>query len=274
MADRYPPPIPKARILVVDDEPTVRAVITRALALMGYRVDEAASGSQALARLSLVPYDLMLLDLRMPGMDGVQVMKWVEEAQPGLLVIVLTAHASLESAIAAVRAGAANYLLKPCSIRDIQAAIARALQHRQKALHRQHLVGVIAEAVEALQAKEEGDVLASPERPLRFLHCGPVALDLEKHLVVVRGPDDAGSLNTELTASEAALLAYLMQHPDTVFSCRQLARAALGYDVSEREAGIIVRPHISRLRNKIEPDPVHPRLIRTIRGKGYLFSPS
>lgn len=117
-------------------------------------------------------------------------------------------------------------------------------------------------------------MLASPERPLRFLHCGPVALDLEKHLAVVRGPDDAGSLNTELTASEAALLAYLMQHPDTVFSCRQLARAALGYEVREREAGIIVRPHICRLRKKIEPDPVHPRLVCTIRGKGYLFSPS
>ena len=154
MADRYPPPIPQARILVVDDEPTTRSAITRALALMGYRVDEAASGSQALAKLGLTPYDLMLLDLRMPGMDGVEVMKWVEEAQPGLLVIVLTAYASLESAIEAVRAGAANYLLKPCSIRDIGAAIARALRRRQKDLHRQHLVGVIAEAVKALQAEE------------------------------------------------------------------------------------------------------------------------
>jgi DNA-binding response OmpR family regulator len=216
----------------------------------------------------------MLLDLRMPGMDGVEVMRWVEEAQPGLLVIVLTAHGSLESAIAAVQAGAANYLLKPCSIRDIEAAIARALQRRQKDLRRQHLVGVIAEAVEALRAEEERDMVASPERPVRFLRCGPVVLDLEKRLVAVRGPDNAGSLNAELTASEAALLAYLVQHPDTVFPCRQLARAALGYDVSEVEASGIVRPLISRLRKKIEPGPAHPRLIRTIRGKGYIFSPA
>ena len=273
MADRHPPPIPQARILVVDDEPAARAAITRGLALMGYRVDEAASGSQALAKLSLLPYDLMLLDLRMPGMDGVEVMKWVEEAQPGLLVIVLTAHATLESAIAAVRAGAANYLLKPCSIRDIEAAIARALQRRQKDLDHQHLVGVIAEAVKALQAEEGRDMLSSPERQMRFLRCGPIVLDLEKHLAVVRRPDDAGSLNTELTTNEVALLAYLMQHPDTVFTCRQLARAALGYDVSEREAEAIVRPHISRLRKKIEPDPDNPRVVRSIRGKGYLFSP-
>ncbi|MCK4452331.1 MAG: response regulator transcription factor, partial [Anaerolineae bacterium] len=271
MADRHPPPIPQARILMVDDEPTTRSAITRGLTLMGYRVDEAASGSQALDKLSSLPYDLMLLDLRMPGMDGVEVMKWVEQAQPGLLVIVLTAHASLESAIAAVQAGAANYLLKPCSIRDIEAAIARALQRRQKALHRQHLVGVIAEAVEALQVGGKQDTLAPSDRPLRFLRCGPVALDREKGMAAVRGPDDAGSLDTKLTTSEEALLAHLIQHPDTVFSCRQLARAALGYDVSEREAQDIVRPHIARLRKKIEPDPAHPRLIRTIRGKGYLF---
>jgi DNA-binding response OmpR family regulator len=273
MSDHHPPPIPQARILVVDDEPTMRAAITRGLTLMGYRVDEAASGSQALAKLSLLPYDLMLLDLRMPGMNGVEVMKWVEGAQPDLLVIVLTAHATLESAILAVQAGAADYLLKPCSIRDIEAAIARALQRRQKVLYRQHLVGVIAEAVEALQGEEERDTLASPERPMRFLRCGPVSLDLEKCLVVVRKPDDAGSLNAELTTSEVALLTYLMRHPDTVFSCRQLARAALGYDVSEREAQDIVRPHVSRLRKKIEFDPYHPHLIRTIRGRGYLFSP-
>ena len=274
MADHCPPPIPQARILVVDDEPTTREAIVRGLILMDYRVDEAASGSQALDKLSALPYDLVLLDLRMPGMDGVEVMKRVQETRPGLLVIVLTAHASLESAIVAVQSGAADYLLKPCSIRDIEAAIAHALQRRRKDLTRQHLVGVIAKAVEALQVEEERDTPASPDRPVRFHRCGPVALDLEKHLAVVRGPDDVGSLNTVLTTSEAALLAYLMQHPDTVFSCRQLARAALGYDVSGREAQRIVRPHIFRLRKKIEPDPAHPRLIRTIRGKGYLLSPS
>jgi two-component system alkaline phosphatase synthesis response regulator PhoP len=272
MAHGDPPPIPQARILVVDDEQTTRAAIARGLELMGYRVDEAASGSQALAKLSLTPCDLMLLDLRMPEMDGVEVMKWLQEAQPDLLVIVLTAYASLESAIEAVRAGAANYLLKPCSVRDIEAAIAHALQRRQKELQRQHLVGVIANAVAALQRAEKWDMPGSSEWPIRLMRCGPVTLDLEKHLVVTSGPDDAGSLNAELSTSEVALLAYLMQHYDSVFSCQQLARAALGYNVSEREAQAIVRPHISHLRKKIEPDPVHSRLIRTIRGKGYLFS--
>lgn len=274
MAHNDPPPIPRARILVVDDEPTTRTAITRALSLRGYQVHEAASGSQAIAKLSRVPYDLMLLDLHMPGMNGVEVMRWVEKAQPGLLVIVLTAHGSLESAIAAVQAGAANYLLKPCSIRDIEAAIARALQRRKKDLRRQQLLGVIAEAVEALRTEEERDMVTSPKQPARFLNCGPVVLDLEKRLATVRKPDNAGSLHAELTASEASLLAYLLRHPDTVFSCRHLARVALGYNISEGEAQVIIRPHISRLRKKIEPDPDHPRLIRSIRGKGYVFSPA
>lgn len=274
MANHDPLPIPQARILVVDDEATTRGAIARGLALMDYRVDEAASGSQALDKLSSLPYDLMLLDLRMPGMNGVEVMKKVQEIQPGLLVIVLTAHASLESAIAAVRTGAADYLLKPCSIRDIGVAIAHALQRRQKDFRRQRLVGVIAEAVEALQAEEELEMLAQPELSERFLRCGPVTLDRDKNLAVVRRPDDAGSLNTELTTAEGALLAYLMQHPETIFSCLQLARSALDYDLSHREAQRIIRPHISRLRKKIEPDPAHRHLIRTIRGKGYFFSPT
>jgi DNA-binding response OmpR family regulator len=272
MSERYPPPIPQARILVVDDEPITRGTIARGLALLGYQVDEAASGSQAIAKLSRTPYDLMLLDLQMPGMSGVEVMNWLEKAQPDLLVIVLTAHASLESAIAAVQAGAANYLLKPCSIRDIGAAIARALERRQEELRRQHLIRVITEAAEALRAGKRRDLPVPTEQPMRFLRCGSVVLDAEKHLVVVGGPEDVGSLTAELTTNEVALLAYLMQHPDTVFSCRQLARGALGYSVSESEAQDIVRPHISRLRRKIERDPAHPRLIRTIRGKGYVFS--
>ncbi|MGB9594534.1 MAG: winged helix-turn-helix domain-containing protein, partial [Anaerolineae bacterium] len=76
------------------------------------------------------------------------------------------------------------------------------------------------------------------------------------------------------TGNEMALMAQFLRNPDTVFSCRRLAKAALGYEVSEREAAEIIRPHISRLRRKVEPNPAKPRVIRTIRGKVYLYSPS
>jgi DNA-binding response OmpR family regulator len=267
------PPIPKARILVVEDEATTRKAITRALNQMGYQADEATSGGHALDKVSSLSYDLMLLDLRMPGIDGVEVMRRVHKTHPDLLVIVFTAHATVESAIESVRAGAIDYLLKPCSIRDIEAAISRALQRRQERLRRQHLIQVMADALQALQAEEEQEAVAPAGRLERFLQSGPISLDREKRLVVVSGTGDAGSTDAELTENEMALLAHLMQHPDTVFSSRDLARSALGYDVGEFEAQDIVRPHISRLRKKIEPDPAHPRLIRTLRGKGYLFSP-
>ena len=272
MDDASPSATPKPRILIVEDEATTRKAITQALNLMGYQADGVASGSEALDKLSTAPYDLMLLDLRMPKMDGVEVMKRGREAHSDLLVIVLTAHATLESAIAAVRSGAADYLLKPCSIREIEAAISRALRYRQKRLgKRQHLIRVMTEALEALQVEESPNSFSPPDRSERFLQCGPVSLDREKRLVVVAG-DGSGNFDAELTENEGALLAYLMQQADTVLSCGKLAQGALGYEVSEREAEEIVRPHISRLRKKVEPDPSHPRLIRTIRGKGYLFS--
>jgi len=273
MSEFSSPPIPGARILVVEDEATTRKAITRALNLIGYQADEAVSGEQALVKLAALSYDLMLLDLRMPGMDGVEVMKRVQKTHPDLLVIVLTAHATVDSAITAVRAGAADYLLKPSKIQDIEAAISRALERRLERLRRQHLIHVIADALDALQEEDRREKATPLDRPEQFIQYGPVALDREKQLAIVSGGEATASLSAELTGNEAALLAYLMQHPETVFSSRELARHALGYDVSEAEARDIVRPHISRLRKKIEPDPAQPRLVRTIRGKGYLFSP-
>jgi DNA-binding response OmpR family regulator len=236
-----------ARVLVVDDEPVPRMTITRALNLMGYWADEAASGVDALRKLASRYYDLMLLDLRMPGLDGVEVMRRAHSLSPDTLVIILTAHATLDSAIAAVRSDAADYLLKPHSIRDTAAAIARALENRPATRN------------------ESG----APDA--RLLQRGPLTLDLETRNAVVSLPDGT-TLEAALTANEAALLTYLMQYPDKVCSCRDLARSPLGYDVSGPEAEDIVRPHISRLRNKVEMDPARPALIRTIRGKGYVFS--
>lgn len=243
------PAIPQVRVLVVDDEASVRSALARSLTMLGYTADAAASGYQALAMLGRTPYDAMVLDIRMPGMDGVEVMQRVCQMYPGLSIILLTGHATLESAIAAVRSCAADYLLKPASVHDIAAAIARALEQR---------------------AQEGPPRVTSPGD---FMRVGPVILDRERHLTIVAEADGADSLRAELTVSESALLTHLMQHPHTVFSCCELARDVLGYDVSKGEAQKIVRPHICRLRKKVEPHPDHPRLIRTVPGKGYSFAP-
>lgn len=234
-----------ARVLVVDDEAPVRVALTRYLNLLGYRAAAATSGYQAMEMLECTPYDAMVLDIRMPGMDGIEVLQQARQRYPDLCIILLTGYASLESAIAAVRSHADDYLLKPASARGIIRSITRALGER---------------------AQESPSSFMTSDR---FLRAGLLTLDRERHRVAVVGSGDEGNVTVQLTNSQSALLEHLMQHPDTVLSCRELAQEALGYDVSEDEAQKIVRPHICRLRQKIEPDPGWPRLIRTVPGEGY-----
>jgi DNA-binding response OmpR family regulator len=265
-------PVPTPRILVVEDEEPTREALVRALDLVGYQVDGAPSGDVALNKLEDDLYDLMLLDLRMPGMDGVEVMEYTQANYPDLLVVVLTAHATLESAISAVRAGASDYLIKPCRIQEIETTIARALESRQAQLQRQHLIGVISDAVDVLQGQQAVEGEADPRDSERFLRAGSVTLDCERRWVVIEEGQQRNR-EAELTENETAILSHMMRYPDMVLTCQEMARAALNYDLSEREAQNIVRPHISRLRRKIEVDATRPRLIRTIRSKGYVFSP-
>jgi DNA-binding response OmpR family regulator len=268
-------PAAQPRILVVDDEITTRAAITRALTLTGYRADSAASGKQALAKLASTSYDLMLLDLRMPEMDGSEVMQRAWQTNPELLIIILTAYATLDSAITAVKGGAADYLLKPCSLHDIQDSIARALNRRGEILRQQRTVRQITDAMQALQvAPAQPAPTPCADTTERYLRRGVVTLDRAARQVILRGSEhgDGRDLHVELTAHQVAVLNCLMEHADTTVSCRDLVQAALGTTVGESDAENIIRPHISRLRKKIELNPAHPILIRTVRGAGYQFA--
>ena len=242
--------LPGARILFVDDDVQVRRALARLLGLMGYQVDEASSGSQALQLLECGAYDVAVLDIRMPGIDGVEVMHRARKRCPDLSIIFLTGHATVESAVEAVRSHAVDYLLKPVSNRELAAAVARALQRRPK--------------------QEQPQVPITSEQ---FMEVGIVTLDRKRQMAIVAEGDDLDGFSVKLTGSETALLACLMRRPGVAISCRELARDALDYDVSDEEASAIVRPHISRMRKKIESNPNQPRLILTIRGRCYLFSP-
>ena len=261
------------RLLVVDDEPHIRSALTRALNLVGYVAWEAASGEEALTVLDQAPYDLMILDMLMPGLKGIDVMQRAHQKHPELLIIVLTGHADLESAIAAVKSDAVDYLLKPASTRDIVQAVAQALQRRATRSRREKLVQLMDNAL---------DILRQPEvRPLspqmaemnlaRFIVSYPLRLDRHQQLVTqLEEPDH----QTKLTKGEAAVMADLMMHSDQVRSCRQLARVVWGYEADRQEAESLVRPRISRLRGKLEANPREPVLILTIRRGGYLFTSS
>ena len=272
--------VSKSRLLVVDDEAHVRVTFGELLRRRGYHVEEASSGQQALAVLQSVPCDLMVLDMLMPGMSGVEVMKRARQMRPDLLIIVLTAHATVDSAIAAVKSDITDYMLKPCSVDDLAITISRALQERANQLRRQRLLNRVGEAMGALlQAEATADATTTPPAPLPLpspsaptLRVGSLTLDRDKRLVTV---EDEPIRTVELTEGEAAILIALMEHPNQVFSCSQLADAALGYEGMDKwTVESVVRSSVFRLRQKIETAPDSPRLICTVRGRGYYLSPA
>ena len=255
--------VTEAKVLVVDDELHIRSALVRALNLVGYDAEEAVSGNEALALLKQTSYDLMVLDMLMPDIQGVVVMQQAHLLQPELLIVILTGHATLESAIAAIKSDATDYLLKPVSIHEIIDAITRALQKRAAHLQKERL----ASALELLQW---GTPPASVAAMNGRLLVGPLKLDRSNHLVTV---ENGLERTVELSKGEAAVLASLMAHPGQTLSCQQLVQAAWGYRVDKRDAESVIRPYIFRLRHKLESDPKKPVLITTVRGQGYLFSP-
>ena len=263
-----------ARVLVVDDELLIRSGLAQALSLTGYAADVADCGEEALAKLASASYDVMVLDLQMPGIHGVEVMHRAQAMWPQLLIIILTGHATLESAISAVKSEAADYLLKPVSVHQIIEIVTSVLQQRAEERHRQRLVQTITTAVDTSQRMGPRPVrsLASDPSPPESLHVHPLTLDVQRQAVVVEDEDQA---RTEtLTGSETAVLAALMAYPGQVFSCRQLAHRALDYDTDKFTAQSTIRPILFRLRCKIEANSRQPRLILTVRGRGYFLAPA
>lgn len=260
-----------ARIMIVDDEVTARTSLAEVLRLEGYEVTTAASGEEALRRLAdESPCDLMVLDLKMPGMNGLQVTDAVQKRWPDMVIILLTAYGTLDTAIQAIRRGAHDYLLKPAQVPEILESVRRGLAKRRREQHRRQLVSRLERTLSELATVEGratvGDV--SPLPPARFLQCRDLLLDRQKHVATLRGE------HLDLTPTEFRLLACLMENPDQICSPQELVRRAQGYDADAWGARAIVRVHIRRLRKKLEPDPSHPQYIINVRGVGYMFASS
>ena len=256
-----------ARVLVVEDEAPVRSALARALSLRGYRVCQAATGRQALQMLARTPCDAMVLDISMPDLDGVHVMRNLH--QDGFdkpAVVVLTGHASLESAIEAVKAGASDYLMKPASLYAVIAAVENAIAQRDLVWRRRPSSPAVVNPAAGPQGPAASD-------PKPVLLPGRLRLDRARDVVEVPRREGQGVRTIRLSPMQMRLLAYLVQQAGVVVDCREIAKGGLGYDLSEKQARIIVRPHISRLRKRIELDPSHPRLLRTVPHKGYVLVP-
>ena len=249
-------------ILVVDDEPAMRETLQEILELEGFQVSQADGGEAALEILRQTGIDLMLLDLKMKGMDGLQTIEAARQISPETVIIMLTAHGTLESAIGAMRHGAFDYLLKPAVVSDIIASVQRGLNHRTQMLRQRDMLGLMQRAITELHTTP------AASRTDRHLKLREIDLDLQRHIAVVRGQI------LDLTLTEFRMLTYLMEHPDQVIAPRELVAAVQGYQSDEHEARAIVRVHIRRLRQKIEPDPDQPIYVLNVRGVGYVFAAS
>jgi DNA-binding response OmpR family regulator len=264
-----------AEILVVDDEPNIRLTLGALLRRAGHNVTAAASGEEAVALFGSQPYDLMLVDLQMPGMNGLQVVEAMRTRGLDTEVIVLTGHGSLESAIEGIHQGIFDYLLKTSDPSHIVERVAAGLMERARRHRQNSLISTIGQAVQELSGThpapppEEAPASAVPNGGAtgheRVVSVGELMLDTWHQTATLRDR----SLN--LTPTEFRLLLCLSEHVGQMLSYTQLVRCAQGYETSELEAGELIKPHIHHLRQKIEPDPSTPRFLLNVRGKGYIL---
>jgi DNA-binding response OmpR family regulator len=236
----------KTNILIVDDEPVARQSLGDILQLEGYAVTALASGEAAVEHLRNYAVDLMIVDLKMPGMSGLDLVQVASQLAPDAQIILLTAYGSMESAVEALRQRVHDYLLKPASPNQIIASVKKGLERR---------------AARMAEQAAEAQAIASP----LFRTTDGTEIDLMRRTVSSNGKIE------NLTPAEGHLLKVFIENPGKVFSHRELVLLVQGYDVSQREAQEILRPLVSRLRHKLEVFPGLYERIISVRGTGYVF---
>jgi DNA-binding response OmpR family regulator len=254
----------KGNILIVDDEQIVRDSLKEILRLEGYEVEAVGSGEEAKITLKNNSFDLMLLDLKMPGIDGLEVLRDATKLAPDIRVILLTAHGSLESAIEALHFGAHDYILKPSSPRVILSSIARGLAKKAEQHRKRMLLDQIDSSLRHLK-DAEGVVYSAPSDQTSQSLPDGMMVDLERREIW------RGSHTISLTPTEGRLMKVFLDHRGRVLSHTELVFLVQGYETTEWEAPEVLRPLISRLRRKLAEFPLGENWISNVRGTGYVF---
>ncbi len=254
----------KSRILVVDDEAMIRSSLEEILRLEGYYVDAVESGEAALNAVQRESYDLMLLDLKMPGLDGIEVLKTITRVAPETRVILLTGHGSLESAIDSLRLGAQDYILKPATSSEILSSVARGLAKRAEQQHRRMLLEQLDASLQRLKESEGYETTPVSDIQTVTMENG-VVVDLARREIW------RGNVRVSLTPTEGKLMKVLLDHRGQVLSHRELVLMVQGYETTDWEAPEVLRPLVSRLRRKLAGFPNGENWITNVRGTGYVF---
>ena len=223
------------RILVVDDEPQIRRVLRAALTGQGYEVTDARNGEDALQAIRRQRFDLILLDMNMPGMGGLETCRNIR-AGSEVAIIMLTVHDAEQDKIAALDAGADDYVTKPFSMPELSARIRAALRRLPTAL----------------------------EAGAETIHLAGVEINLATRRVI------AGGREIRLTPKEFELLQFFIANPNVPIPHGRLLQAVWGPDYGDQVE--YLRVFVNQLRKKIEPDPSHPRYLVTEPWVGYRFT--
>ncbi len=226
----------EAAVLVVDDEKSLSDFVRRNLEVRNYQVLTAANGLEALAIFNTHPIDLVILDIMMPHMDGLETIRRIRQDSE-VPIIILTAMGEESDKIRAFDLGADDYLTKPFGVGELLSRIKAVLKRARR---------------------------LEPEVKIERLQRGEITVDLDRHEVSVRGRQ------VELTPIEFNLLVYLMQNAGKALSHRAILNAVWG-DVYGQEVEYL-RVYIGHLRRKIEVDPLKPEYLQTERGIGYRFN--
>lgn len=272
-----------AHVLVVDDEGAIRYSVSKTLQRVGYTVNEASTGEEALEVMKKERFDVVLTDIRMPGLTGVELLKRIKEVSPDAIVILMTGYASLGTAVEALRLGAHDYLIKPSSSQDIRQSVARGVERARNLKRRRALLDALRSNVSEL-TRADVDVVKTPfedmdfeEEPMRIddtvvepissnMTLGPLTIYPGRYQIAV------GDRPIDLTPTEFDLLLYLAAHRGRVVSCHELVREVRGYTVDEAEAREVIRPHVSNLRRKLKQAGQDADIIVNVRGIGYRLS--
>jgi DNA-binding response OmpR family regulator len=241
------------RLLVVDDDAGVRSLLRDYLEERGFAVAEAANGTQMREEIERALPDAVLLDVRLPGEDGLLLARYLRERYR-LGILMVTASGDVVERVVGLEVGADDYIAKPFDLRELLARLKSVLRRRQ------------ATPPPETSAASTGAAVDTPQRPLR-IPFGRCEVDMGARQVF-----EAGGAPVTLTVMEYALLAAFVENPNRVLTRDQLLEKTRNREREPFDRSIDIR--IGRLRRKVEPDPAgEPRVIRTVRNAGYMFVP-
>ncbi|HLE26870.1 MAG TPA: response regulator transcription factor [Anaerolineales bacterium] len=255
MADRL-------KILLVDDDRDSLQLLGQMLQQAGYEVLFNTTAEQALQLLASETVDIVIADIYLPNLSGLEILRQVREQQLPCEVIMLTGFPAVDSAIRALREGAVDYLTKPVTREVLLGAITRVQERLLEARQRREALTMLETGLKRFTGQIAARAGAAPV-PSRQYEVGPVMLDLDRYVVEVDGQ------RVEATATEIEILYHLCRNPDRVVTPQEMIQAIRGYSIDPAEAAEIVRPHISNLRRKLTAFSAQADVIMTVRGVGY-----